>query len=191
MKKTILTSATLVLAAMAVTGCSSAAPADEAPAPSAASSTAAAAPAAATGDVVAADATLSDTQTAYPMADGTFVAVDKNEPLPDAVLAQVNAEASAIAVQHGDAMATDRSAGLQARGAAKVDFQRDTGKRVIIAWDTVGLPTADTVSPIHFWAIDMPGYPLVVDRAEAEAKIATYLATQDDAASYQVIWATQ
>jgi hypothetical protein len=143
------------------------------------------------GTVVDPETSLSDTQSAYPLADGSYVVVDQNQPLPENVQADVNARTSTTASASSDASnVAGRSEGLAARTATKSDVQQGTGKRVVVAWDTVGLPYADTTSPIHFWAVDgLPGYPLIVSRGEVQAKFDAFVATQDNPAEWVLVFA--
>lgn len=143
------------------------------------------------GAVVDPETSLADTQRAFPLADGSYVVVDKNQPLPEPVQTQVTAESSATTVAHGDG--TDLSDNIiAARSATKGDIQSNTGKRVIVAWDTVGYIDFNATSKSHFWALDgLPGYPLVASRAEAEAKIAEFVASQENPSEFTVIWAVQ
>jgi hypothetical protein len=83
-----------------------------------------------------------------------------------------------------------RSDNLAARSATKAEIQQGTGKRLVIAWDTLGLPYADTTSPIHFWAVDgLPGYPLIVSREDVQAQFDAFIATQDQPAEWVLVFA--
>lgn len=186
---TAATAAVSLLAALALTGCTSSASEPSTPA---STSAAAAVPVEqAVGAVVTPDTPLSDTQTAYPLADGTTVVVDALQPLPATVQADIGARSAATAASSGDAMnIAGRSDNLAARSATKAEIQKGTGKRIVVAWDTLGLPFADTTSPIHFWAVDgLPGYPLIVSRDDVQAQFDAFVATQDEPAEWVLVFA--
>jgi len=186
---TAATAAVSLLAALALTGCTSSA---TEPATPASSSAAAAAPVEqAVGAVVTPETPLSDTQIAYPLADGTTVVVDALQALPATVQADVEARAASTATSTGDAMdVAGRSDNLAARSTTKAEIQKGTGKRIVVAWDTLGLPFADTTSPIHFWAVDgLPGYPLIVSQDDAQAQFDAFVATQEEPAEWVLVFA--
>ncbi|VXB75628.1 hypothetical protein FRIGORI9N_420025 [Frigoribacterium sp. 9N] len=83
-----------------------------------------------------------------------------------------------------------RSDNLAARSTTKAEIQQATGKRFVVAWDTLGLPFADTTSPIHFWAVDgLPGYPLIVSREDVQMQFDAFVATQDEPAEWVLVFA--
>lgn len=186
---TAATAGVSLLAALALTGCTSSA---TEPATPASSSAPAAAPVEqAAGAVVSPDTALSETQTAYLLADGTHVVVDPLQALPSTVQADIEARSAATAASTGDAMnIAGRSDNLAARSATKAEIQKGTGKRIVIAWDTLGLPFADTTSPIHFWAVDgLPGYPLIVSREDVQVEFDAFVATQEEPAEWVLVFA--
>jgi len=148
------------------------------------------------GTVVDPSTPLVDTQKAYALPDGTYVVVDKTQPLPESVVNDVTAKSSATVAVHGDgAEPSTLNDNAKARAEQKSAIQSTTGKKVIVAWDMVGFPTreaSDSGVKVHFWMLDgVTGSPLLSSRAEAEAKIAEYLAGRTDAAEFSVVWATQ
>lgn len=186
---TAATAAVSLLAALALTGCTS--PATEPSTPASSSSAAAAPVEQAVGAVVSPETALLETQTAYPMPDGTTVVVDALQALPATVQADIEARSAATAASTGDAMnIAGRSDNLAARSTTKAEIQKGTGKRIVVAWDTLGLPFADTTSPIHFWAADgLPGYPLIVAREDVQARFDAFVATQDEPAEWVLVFA--
>jgi len=147
----------------------------------------------ATGDIV--DATIAaelkdaaEGQRGYPLDDGTFVVVNKNEPLPAVVQADIDAKAGAFLVPPRDITA-DINRSITAPGQAAIPIAKNTGKRVIVAWQVYGyhynLEFAET-----FWMVS-GGTPMDVhyaDQASAQSVIDGWLATKDDAATYAVVY---
>lgn len=110
--------AAVLVAGFGLTACS--APASSTTATPSLTSTASAEPTLAVGAVV--DATTAQeigtrgAQRAYPMADGSFVVVDRGEPLPAAVQADIDAKVVAFSEEWGsDAQAAATSASLRAQ----------------------------------------------------------------------------
>lgn len=112
--------------------------------------------------------TLPENQRAYELADGTFVIVDVNEPLPDAVVAQEQANATAFAENP--------------RGTNTVaQAERTTGKKVIQVafhpqangWVTAANPEAIA--------------PPAATKAEAVAIAEAHIAAQENPANWALI----
>ena len=205
MNKSTITTSVLGFAVVAalLTGCSApaadlipATPAKTAAAvePTEAPAEAPAAAATKTGDVVdAAQAKVilkaGEGQRGYPMADGTFVVVTKTEPLPAAVQAEADAKSAATLTPFVDILADEAGADA-ALGAAQLFIAKNTGKRVIIAWQALGYATSYDEVKTMKWSIS--GGPaagvLLDDEAAARAAIDSFLAGRDNGSEYAVVY---
>lgn len=88
-----------------------------------------------TGDIVTtAPADLEPSQKAFPLADGTFVIVDRYEPLPDAVQATVQATAEQGTANVGSGY----NAVNDANSAVKSEIVQATGKNVVLVYRMIG-----------------------------------------------------
>jgi hypothetical protein len=149
--------------------------------------------AAAAGDVIdaATAAELKDAaegQRGYPLDDGTFVVVNKNEPLPAVVQADADAKSAAILAPSKDA--TSNSNLLLTEPPKVQSFvAKNTGKRVLVAWQVHAFHGYDE-SASDWWFVsggpDMTAhYP---DQPSAQAAIDGWLATKEDAGIYAVVY---
>lgn len=146
-----------------------------------------------TGDIVdeATAAELKDAnegQRAYPLDDGTFVVVNKTEPLPPVVQADIDAKTAAVLAPQSD-VSNNANLVLTAPGEASGHIAKNTGKRVIIAWLVRGYD-GHAASPSNFWFVS-GGPDMTVhysDRESAQAGIDGWLAGKDDAATYAVVF---
>lgn len=133
----------------------------------------------------------SGTQRAYPMADGTFVVVDRGEPLPEAVQADIDAKAVMFSEEWGsDAQVTATSASLRAREKVIADASWGTGKRPILIFKMTAFDTAESETPTTFWMVNGAGpAPDTARRSREEmtAVVDDWLAQQDDPDAYVVI----
>ena len=147
-----------------------------------------------TGDIVDA-ATAAELKSAaegqrgYPLDDGTFVVVNKLEPLPAVVQADIDTKAAAFLVPLRD-ITDDVQVSLTAPGQAAIPIAKNTGKRVIVAWQVHGFDGLSAEVESYFWIV--AGGPDKMDhyysQAEAQAAVEAWLATQDDAATYAVVY---
>ena len=182
-----------VIAALLLTGCSAGVPGlSPTVAPVA---TATVAPVAlVTGDIVdaATAAELKEAaegQRGYPLDDGTFVVVNKNEPLPEAVQSDADTKTAATVAPFKNVTAQPegaRSAVDQAQGYVA----EHTGKRVIVAWLVHGYDSYAGNDDTDFWTV-IGGPDITVhfyDRASAQAGIDAWLTGKEDAASYAVVF---
>ncbi|MDY0828930.1 hypothetical protein SK224_07295 [Microbacterium sp. BG28] len=185
--------AAVLVAAFGLTACT--APASSTTATPSLTSTASADPTLVVGAVV--DATTAQeigtrgTQRAYPMADGSFIVVDRGEPLPAAVQADIDAKAVAFSEEWGsDAQAAATSASLRAREKVIADASWGTGKRPILILKMTAYETAEAEAPTTFWMVNGAGpAPDGVSRSREEmtAVVNDWLAQQDDPDLYVVI----
>lgn len=183
-----------VIAAFLVNGCS-AGDASIIPAvvPAATAAEAPAAPAAfATGDLV--DATTAaelkeaaEGQRGYPLDEGTFVVVNKLEPLPAVVQVDIDAKAAAFLVPRRD-FSENVNVAMTAPGQAAIPIAKNTGKRVVVAWQVYGYD-GFAEHPSESWYIN--GGPEMgvhyYSQAEAKAAVDAWLAGKEDAALYAVV----
>ena len=204
-RRTILgASVALVLATgltAGLTGCASGASGLGALVPTAGaaaeSTTATASPAAAavaTGEIV--DAAQVDVllkagqnQRAYPMADGTFVVVTKTEPLPANVQADMDAKTAATLAPFYDFLA-DEVGAEAALDSAQGFIAKTTGKRVIIAWKTIGYADSYAEVKTSFWIISGAASlgDLFPDEASARSTVDAFVAGRDDGNEYAVVY---
>lgn len=118
------------------------------------------APVFASGDIVSALTKLGSTQKAYPMANGTFVVVDRTEPLPPSVVADVIAAAApaaalnvvpmdvSIGQEAGDKNVAAHKAGYSAMMAYAARKEAELGKKVVLVFQAKGV-TED--GPVTYW----------------------------------------
>lgn len=134
---------------------------------------------------------MAGSQRAYPMADGSFVVVDRGEPLPEAVQADIDAKAVAFSEAWGsDAQSAATSASLRAREKVMADASGGTGKRPILILKMTAYETAEAEMPTTFWMVNGAGpAPDAVRRSREEmtAIVNEWLAQQDDPDLYVVI----
>jgi len=181
-----------------LTGCSAAGPNSLTPAVESSSESTApeAEPvkAPATGDIVdAATATelkdAAEGQRGYPLDDGAFVVVNKLEPLPAVVQADIDAKtAGTVAPFLND---SDNIADADAAvGQAQAYVPKNTGKRVIIARMVHAFENSMTEVTTDFWRTN--GGPdsgvHYYSQAEAQAAVEAWLATKDNVALYAVVY---
>jgi hypothetical protein len=146
-----------------------------------------------TGDIVdeATAAELKEAnegQRAYPLDDGTFVVVNKTEPLPAVVQADIDAKTAAVLAPQSD-VSNNANLVLTAPGEASGHIAKNTGKRVIIAWLVRGYD-GHAASPSNFWFVS-GGPDMTVhysDRESAQAGIDAWLAGKEDASTYAVVF---
>lgn len=147
-----------------------------------------------TGAIVTAEpADLEPSQKAFPLADGTFVIVDRYEPLPEAVQAAVQATAEAgVTYEAGVTDYSGVAAQTQAINATKSAIITSTGKNVVVVYRMVGAEgcnglgadpwtftgaTADQFNGCAGWATG----------AEALAAAQQYVAGRQDANTFVVL----
>ena len=200
-RRTILgASVALVLATgltAGLTGCASGSSALGALVPTAAAESPAAisnAAAVVTGDIV--DAAQVDVllkagagQRAYPMSDGTFVVVTKTEPLPANVQADMDAKTAATLAPFYDFLA-DEVGAEAALDSAQGFIAKTTGKRVIIAWKTIGYADSYAEVKTSFWIISGAASlgDLFPDEASARSTVDAFVAGRDDGNEYAVVY---
>jgi hypothetical protein len=146
-----------------------------------------------TGDVVdaATAAELKDAgegQCAYPLDDGTFVVVNKTEPLPAVVQADADAKSAATLAPLTD-YSNDAKAARAGIGQAQGYIAKNTGKRVILAWFMTAYDGAAS-SKTSYWIVAGGPDQTVhyYSRGEAQAAIDAWLASKEDAATYAVVF---
>lgn len=202
MKATTMTTTAVALGiALALTGCTPtsdpAEPPDPAPAVTAAPvetpapapvETEAPAPVLpATGETIPAEAadTLPDGYRAYPMADGTLIALKEGDPLPAPVVADIAAPVSAMTATVGK----DDSGSLAVTDAAKRAFATAIGKAGINAVVVYRMWSGEGI-----WRYQMYGAPIIkpapVDKATVMAAAQAHVAAQTDPTKWTVIDAT-
>jgi hypothetical protein len=126
-------------------------------------------------------------QRAYPMADGTYVVVTKDEPLPEAVHYDIEDKTNAtLAPYRVDSQDSDA-----AMGQAQDYVAKNTGKQVILAWLVYGFdgPSAEAKSEFWFIAGGPDSTVHYSAKADAQSAIDGWLAGKDDAATYAVVFA--
>lgn len=141
------------------------------------------------GAVVDPETPLADGQKAYPLPDGTFIVVDKNLPLPEAVQADLTAKGEAVVAAHPDGT-VDSNAAVKAMGKYTIDITRTTGKRPLIVWYVYGYPTSGG-NKTYFYSISGgpgTGSDYYSDRAEVEAIVDGFMADPTNASEYVVVW---
>ncbi|ANP73022.1 hypothetical protein [Cryobacterium arcticum] len=147
----------------------------------------------ATGDIVdaATAAELKDAalgQRGYPLDDGTFVVVNKNEPLPAAVQADADVKAAAILAPATN-YSEDFGAAESALGQAQAYVAKNTGKRVAVAWKITAFENVMAENTTDYWIVTVGEDKTAhyFSQAEAQAAIEAWLAGRDDAATYAVV----
>lgn len=150
-------------------------------------------PAPVTGDIVDADlaAALKEEaagQRGYPVDDGTFVVVNKNEPLPEVVQADIDVKAAAILAPVTDVRGENLNRTLTEPPRVQSSVAKNTGKRVLVGWKAYGYRGFDE-NASHFWYVT--GGPEMsqhyFSREETRAAIDAWLATKEDASVYAVV----
>jgi len=107
-------------------------------------------PAPAPGDVVSAATSLRKGQLAYKLADGSFVVVDKSQPLPDVVQSAILAEIQTLQTQWDRATSGTESGKLGvALGRVRLRENAATGKRIVMIF----LTKNDAPRPGGYWNI--------------------------------------
>lgn len=140
------------------------------------------------GAAVEADALLAEGQKAYALPDGTYVVVDKAQPLPDAVQADLNAKTATKMVGHTDGTVNNQE-NLAAMGQAVGEVAKTTGKRVIAVFKIFGYPTSGGAKVNFYTIMGGPGASTYYTvRADVEAAVNSWLATADNAETYAVVW---
>ncbi len=136
---------------------------------------------------------LEPSQRAFPMPDGTFVIVDRYEPLPEGVQAAVQATAEAIVTYTPGV--TDYT-GIEAQTAtitqAKSDIGRATAKNVVVVYRLVGAtgcngtgtdPWGFTGSSSHMFG----GCAAWATQSEALAAAQGYVNGREDANTFVIV----
>ncbi|WP_203748261.1 hypothetical protein [Cellulomonas chitinilytica] len=141
-----------------------------------------------------ADQPLPEYTKAYELADGTSVAVVKDQPLPAPVLAEVQAQVQA-AMSTALAAGSDESIWAQTHDASKQLSGRvgsATGKRVLIVYPAVGMLEGENVENNHrVWIPrDVPGGGSNTQQGAVDAANA-YVASQADPDEWVVIVASE
>lgn len=184
-----------VIAALLLTGCSAGVP-DLSPTVAPVATATVAPVALVTGDIVdaATAAELKEAaegQLGYPLDDGTFVVVNKNEPLPAAVQSDADAKTAATVAPFKNV--TDQAEdAVSAVDQAQGYVAKYTGKHVIVAWLVHGYDSyaGNAENYSDFWTIT--GGPDITvhfyDRASAQAGIDAWLTGKEDASSYAVVF---
>jgi hypothetical protein len=126
-------------------------------------------------------------QRAYPMADGTYVVVTKDEPLPEAVHYDIEDKTIATLAPYRN-NSQDRDAAI---AQAQDYVAKNTGKQVILAWHVWGFdgPSAEEKSEFWFIAGGPDSTVHYTAKADAQSAIDDWLAGKDDAATYAVVFA--
>jgi hypothetical protein len=146
-----------------------------------------------TGDVVdeATAAALKDAnegQRAYPLDDGTFIVVNKTEPLPAVVQAEIDVKSAVLLAPSTDATSNSNLL-LTEPGKVQSLVAKNTGKRVLVAWRVHAFDGYDETAT-DWWFVS--GGPAMTDhyadRASAQAGIDAWLAGKEDAATYAVVF---
>ena len=134
-----------------------------------------------TGQVLTAEPTdLEPSQRAFALPDGTFVIVDRYEPLPEVVQAAVQASAEAATT----GVAADYDAVDAARTAVIRDVGGATAKNVVLVSQMLGGTGADgTVDP---WTYNGAGTSWAT-KAEAVAAAQAYVAGREDANTFVLV----
>ena len=132
--------AAVIAAAILLSGCTDGG-GDEGGVKPTPSATASAAVAYEVGAVVDPETVLPEGQKAYALPDGTYVVVEKDKPLPEAVQADLTAKGVAVVAAHPDGT-VDSNAAVEAMGKYTIDITRTTGKRPLIIWHIFGHPTS-------------------------------------------------
>ena len=102
------------------------------------------------GEVVSADTSLRTGQLAYKLADGSFVVVDKSQPLPDVVQTAILIEIQAIQTKWDRATSGAESGKLGvALGRVRLRENAATGKRIVMIFFTKN----DAPRPGGYWNI--------------------------------------
>ena len=102
------------------------------------------------GDVVSAGTSLRKGQLAYKLADGSFVVVDKSQPLPDAVQSVILTEIQTIQTKWDRATSGTESGNLGvALGRVRLRENAATGKRIVMIFFTKN----DAPRPGGYWNI--------------------------------------
>ena len=102
------------------------------------------------GDVVSAGTSLRTGQLAYKLADGSFVVVDKSQPLPDAVQSLILTEIQTIQTKWDRATSGTESGNLGvALGRVRLRENAATGKRIVMIFFTKN----DAPRPGGYWNI--------------------------------------
>jgi hypothetical protein len=147
-----------------------------------------------TGDVVdaATAAELKDAnegQRAYPLDDGTFVVVNKTEPLPAVVQADAEAKSAASLAPLTD-YNNDAKAARAGIGQAQGYVAKNTGKRVIVAWQIHALENTRSEVASDYWIVAGGPDQTVhyFSQAKAQSAIDGWLAEQEEAATYAVVF---
>lgn len=142
-----------------------------------------------TGDIVtAAPADLEPSQKAFPLADGTFVIVDRYEPLPDTVQAAVQATAEQGTANVG----TGYNAVNDANQAVKSEIVQATGKNVVLVYRMIGAEGCNGTgaNPWGFTgsSADMfGGCASWASQADALAAAQQYVAGREDANTFVIV----
>ena len=126
-------------------------------------------------------------QRAYPMADGTYVVVTKDEPLPEAVHYDIEDKTNATLTPYRE-NSQDRDAAM---AQAQDYVAKNTGKQVILAWHVYGFddPSAEAKSEFWFIAGGPDSTAHYTAKADAQSAIDGWLAGKDDAATYTIVFA--
>ena len=102
------------------------------------------------GDVVSADTSLRKGQLAYKLADGSFVVVDKSQPLPDVVQSGILTEIQTIQTKWDRASSGRESGKLGvALGRVRLRENAATGKRIVMIFFSKN----DAARPGGYWNI--------------------------------------
>ncbi len=122
----------------------------------------------------------------YPMSDGTYVVVNKHEPLPDEVQADVTAQGVQHATVYGDGTSTDQTY-LREREKMIAKVGVDTGKRVVALLRMTGYDIDENLVTRYFF--NGPFQPDVSygSAAEARAALDAWLSTQEAPDDFVVI----
>lgn len=138
------------------------------------------------GATVDPETPLADGQKAYALPDGTYVVVDKTQPLPPAVQTDLNAKAATSLSGKNDG--TNPEVISKATGEALSYTAKNTGKRVVLVVKVYGFATATQSSKADFWAVMGADNSRHTSKASAEAAVSNWLATADNAETYAVVW---
>ena len=118
----------------------------------------------------------------YPMADGSYVVVDRLEPLPAPVQADLSAKAGVAQAANQGGDGTEVIALAQTLGLR-------SGKRTLIVSSTVGYETAESTTPVTIYWV--AGVPKAMDGMhsmdEAVAAAQAYIDGQSAPAEWAIV----
>ncbi|WP_285117325.1 hypothetical protein [Leifsonia sp. fls2-241-R2A-40a] len=123
---------------------------------------------------------------AYQMPDGTFVVLDRTQPLPAAVKSDLEAKATAARIAAGQDFKT-----ADVPGKILGDLSYQAGRRGILCVQLWSGTVDGTDQPGFFWAPALSRQSVVQGQLHSEAECVAaaqaYVASQPDAADWEVL----